>query len=70
MNTVEEKIAQVIDKVRHMKEEKEAVERRNRELEDILRLKEQEIEKLSVEKNGVRAQIEGLLKELEGFELK
>ncbi|HTZ18327.1 MAG TPA: hypothetical protein VMB78_07790 [Dissulfurispiraceae bacterium] len=70
MNTVEEKIAQVIDKVRNMKEEKDIIEKRNRELEELLRLREQEIGKLSSEKEGIKAQIEALLKELEGFELK
>jgi chromosome segregation ATPase len=70
MQTVEEKIAQVIDKVRNLKEEKNAVEKRNGELEEALRAKEQEIEKLTFEKNTIKNQIEDLLKELEGFELK
>jgi uncharacterized protein (UPF0335 family) len=70
MQTVEEKIAQVIDKVRNLKEEKSAVEKRNGELEETLRAKEQEIEKLTFEKNTIKNQIEDLLKELEGFELK
>jgi uncharacterized protein (UPF0335 family) len=70
MQTVEEKIAQVIDKVRNLKEEKSAVEKRNGELEEALRAKEQEIEKLTFEKNTIKNQIEDLLKELEGFELK
>jgi chromosome segregation ATPase len=70
MQTVEEKIAQVIAKVKNLKEEKSAVEKRNGELEEALRVKEQEIEKLSFEKNAVKNHIEDLLKELEGFELK
>jgi len=70
MQTVEEKIAQVIDRVRNLKEEKSAVEKRNNELEEALRAKEQEIEKLAFEKNAIKNQIEDLLKELEGFELK
>ena len=70
MQTVEEKIAQVIDKVRNLKEEKSAVEKRNGELEEALRAKEQEIEKLTFENNTIKNQIEDLLKELEGFELK
>jgi len=70
MQTVEEKIAQVIEKVRNLKEEKSAVEKRNGELEEALRVKEQEIEKLTFEKNTIKNQIEDLLKELEGFELK
>jgi len=70
MQTVEEKIAQVIDKVRNLKEEKSSIERKNGELEEALRVKEQEIEKLVFEKNTIKSQIEDLLKELEGFELK
>ena len=70
MQTVEEKIAEVIAKVRNLKEEKSAVEKRNGELEEALHAKEQEIEKLAFEKNSIKNQIEGLLKELEGFELK
>jgi uncharacterized protein involved in exopolysaccharide biosynthesis len=70
MQTVEEKIAEVIAKVRNLKEEKNAVEQKNSELEEALRAKEQEIEKLAFEKNTIKNQIEGLLKELEGFELK
>jgi len=70
MQTVEEKIAQVIDRVRNLKEEKSAVEKRNNELQEALRAKEQEIEKLAFEKSTIKNQIEDLLKELEGFELK
>jgi phage shock protein A len=70
MQSVEEKIAQVIDKVRSLKEEKNAVEKRNMELEEALKAKEQEIESLSNEKITIKTQIEDLLKELDGFELK
>jgi uncharacterized protein involved in exopolysaccharide biosynthesis len=70
MQTVEEKIAEVIAKVKNLKEEKITVDKRNGELEEALRAKEQEIEKLTFEKNSIKNQIEGLLKELEGFELK
>jgi chromosome segregation ATPase len=70
MQTVEEKIAEVIAKVKNLKEEKVTVDKRNGELEEALRAKEQEIEKLTFEKNSIKNQIEGLLKELEGFELK
>jgi|GEM_PF-1700876 uncharacterized protein (UPF0335 family) len=70
MQSVEEKIAQVIEKVRSLKEEKSAVEKRNMDLEEALTAKEQEIERLSNEKIAIKTQIEGLLKELDGFELK
>ncbi len=70
MQSVEEKIAQVIDKVRSLKEEKSAVEKRNMDLEEALAAKEQEIERLTNEKIAIKTQIEDLLKELDGFELK
>jgi chromosome segregation ATPase len=70
MQTVEEKIAEVIAKVKNLKEEKNAVDKRNGELEETLRAREQEIEKLTYEKNSIKNQIESLLKELDGFELK
>jgi Arc/MetJ family transcription regulator len=70
MNSVEEKISQVIEKVRILKEEKLMVERKNLELEQALAAKEQEIVRLSGEKSAIKAQIEDLLKELEIFELK
>lgn len=70
MQSVEEKISQVIEKVRSLKEEKSAVEKRNRDLEEALRAKEQEIDRLSNEKTTIKTQIEDLLKELDGFELK
>ena len=70
MQSVEEKIAQVIEKVRSLKEEKNAVEKKNMDLEEALTAKEQEIERLSNEKIAIKTQIEDLLKELDGFELK
>jgi uncharacterized protein (UPF0335 family) len=70
MQSVEEKIAQVIEKVRSLKEEKSAVEKRNMDLEEALAAKEQEIERLTNEKIAIKTQIEDLLKELDGFELK
>ena len=69
MNTVEDKISQVIEKVRSLKEEKSALEKRNLVLQEALRAREQEIERLSAEKNAIKEQIEGLLKELGNFEL-
>lgn len=69
MNTVEDKISQVIEKVRSLKEEKNALEKRNIVLQEALRAKDEEIERLSAEKAAVKEQIEGLLRELENFEL-
>ena len=69
MSSVEEKIAQVIEKVRILKNEKGALEKRNMVLQEALRAKDQEIERLTAEKQAVRDQIEGLLKEVETLEL-
>jgi uncharacterized protein YdcH (DUF465 family) len=70
MQTVEEKISQVIEKVRSLKEEKNSVDKRNLELEETIRAKDLEIERMAAEKVAVKQQIEDLLRELESFELK
>jgi hypothetical protein len=69
MNTVEDKIAQVIEKVRVLKSEKNALEKRNMVLQEALQTKDKEIERLAAEKSAVKEQLESLLKELETFEL-
>jgi|WetSurMetagenome_2_1015567.scaffolds.fasta_scaffold00115_2 hypothetical protein len=69
MNTVEEKIAQVLEKVRTLKSEKNALEKGNMALQQELHEKDIEIERLTAEKTAVKEQIEGLLAELEAFEL-
>lgn len=70
MQTVEEKIALVIEKVKSLKQEKSVLETRNMELEQALLAKEEEIGRLASEKTAIKDQIEHLLRELETFELK
>jgi hypothetical protein len=70
MNSVEEKIAKALEKVRMLKEEKITLEKSNLALQEAIQARDREIERLSAEKNTVRDQIEGLLSELESFELK
>jgi uncharacterized protein (UPF0335 family) len=70
LKTFEEKIAIAIEKVRALKEEKERLERRVEEMEDAIRLKDTEIERLSMEKASIKNQIEDLLNELETIGLK
>ena len=70
MQTVEEKISQVIEKVRSLKEQKNSVDKRNLELEETIQAKDLEIERMAAEKVAVKQQIEDLLRELESFELK
>lgn len=70
LKTFDEKIAIAVEKVKSLKEEKERLEKRVKELEDTLRLKDIEIEKLSMEKSAIKNQIEDLLNELEIIGLK
>lgn len=70
LKTFEEKIAIAVEKVRALKEEKERLERRVKELEDAARLKDMEIERLGMEKSSIKNQIEDLLNELETIGLK
>ena len=70
MNTVEEKIMKALEKVRTLKEEKINLEKSNLALQEALQARDREIERLSSEKSAIKEQIEGLLTELETFELK
>ena len=70
MNTVEEKIMKALEKVRQLKEEKINLEKGNLALQEALQARDREIERLSAEKAAIKEQIEGLLSELETFELK
>lgn len=69
LRSLDEKIADAINRVRTLKEEKQALERRVRELEMLLNEKNEEIEKLKSEKVSVKGQIEDLLKEIESLEI-
>lgn len=70
LKTFEEKIAFAVEKVKTLKEEKNSLEKRVEELEDAIRLKDQEIERLTLEKLSVKNQIEDLLSELDSIGLK
>ncbi len=70
LKTIEDKIAQALERIRQLKEEKGGLEARVRELERTLALREQEIERLSGEKVSIRKQIEDLITELEGVDVK
>lgn len=69
LRSLDEKIAEAINRVRTLKEEKQALERRVQELEMLLNEKNEEIEKLKSEKVLVKGQIEDLLKEIESVEI-
>ena len=66
---LDEKIANAISRVKELKEEKTALERKIRELEEHLDEKNREIERLSSEKVTVKNQVEELLHELDTLNL-
>lgn len=69
LKTLEDKIANAIDKVKTLKEEKMITERRIQELEGLLNEKNIEIEQLKTERNLVKSQLEALLNEIEALEV-
>lgn len=69
LKTLEDKIANAIDKVKTLKEEKMITERRVQELEGLLNEKNIEIEQLKAEKSLVKSQLEALLNEIEALEV-
>ena len=70
LKTFEEKVSYAIEKIKALKEEKAALEKQLEELRNIVRLRDQEIERMSSEKVQIRGQLEGLFNELESIELK
>ena len=69
LKNLEEKIAAVVIRVKALKEEKNSLERKIRELEGLLNEKNQTIESLTAEKTSIKTQVEDLLTELETIEL-
>ena len=69
LKNLEEKIAAVVVRVKALKEEKISLERKIRELENLLNEKNQVIESLTAEKTSIKSQVEELLNELETIEL-
>jgi predicted RNase H-like nuclease (RuvC/YqgF family) len=69
LKNLEEKIAAVVVRVKALKEEKNSLERKIQELEDLLNEKNQTIESLTAEKTSIKTQVEDLLTELETIEL-
>lgn len=62
---IEEKLQNAIEKIKSLKSEKEELERRVSNLEEIIKTKNQEIENLIAERELVRRKVEELLKELD-----
>ena len=69
LKNLDEEIANAVNKVKALKEEKVVLERRIRELEAQLTEKNREVEKLSSEKMAIKNQVEDLLNELETLEI-
>lgn len=69
LKAFEEKISIAVQKVKTLKEEKDKLENKIKELEGIIKIKDTEIEKLSLEKTAIKNQIEKLLSELESIQI-
>jgi chromosome segregation ATPase len=69
LKNLEEKITAVVDRVKALKDEKNSLERKIRELEVLLDEKDQVIKSLTAEKTSIKTQVEELLTELETIEL-
>ena len=67
LKTFEEKITYAVEKVKMLKEDKVKLEKRIEELEDIIKSKDREIDKLTGEKSAIRTQIEDLFHELDSI---
>lgn len=68
LKNLEEKITTAVERVKALKDEKILLERKIRELENILNEKNEEIESLRSEKTSIKNQVEELLTELETLE--
>jgi len=69
LKNLEDQIANAIDKVKMLKEEKTVLERTIKALEAKLEAQNHEIEKLQSEKTTIKSQVEGLLNELDTLEV-
>ncbi len=69
LRSLEEKITAAVERVKALKEEKNLLEKKIKDLEIILNEKNQEIEWLRSEKNSIGSQLEELLHELDTLEI-
>jgi chromosome segregation ATPase len=70
LKSFEEKIAYAVEKIKILKDEKTNLEKRVEELEEMMKSKDEEIDKLIIEKTAIKTRIEDLFNELESIELK
>lgn len=66
----EEKIALAVEKVKQLKDERNALAQKVAELERAIAAKDQEVTKLITDKATIKKQLEDLLEELEALEIK
>ena len=68
LKNLEMQISGAIDKIRLLKDTKSSLERRVSELESTIDKKNEELLRVTSEKNNIKDQIEGLLNELQNIE--
>ena len=68
LKDLETQISGAIEKIRLLKDTKVSLERRVSELESQIDKKNEELLRITSEKNSIRDQIEGLLNELQNLE--
>ena len=70
LKTFEEKITYAVEKIKLLKEEKNNLVKQLEELESMIKSKDNEIDKLMLEKASIKTQLEDLFNELDLIELK
>ncbi|MBF0558146.1 MAG: cell division protein ZapB [Nitrospirae bacterium] len=70
LKSFEEKIAFAVEKIKILKNEKTILEKQVEQLENMMKAKDQEMDKLVAEKTAIKTRIEDLFNELESIELK
>ncbi len=70
LKTFEEKITYAVEKIKMLKEEKNNLVKQLEEFESIIKSKDDEIDRLMVEKAAIKTQLEDLFNELDLLELK
>jgi len=70
LNTFEEKITYAVEKIKMLKDEKNNLAKQMEDLERTIKSKDNEIDKLMLEKASIKTQLENLFNELDSIELK
>ena len=70
LKSFEEKIAYAVEKIKILKDEKAILDKRVKELEDMMKSKDQEMNKLIEEKTAIKTRLEDLFTELDSIDLK